>query len=234
MFHKLARDRTRLLALMAFACMLATLACGQTPLPRPTTAPTATSAPTNTLSPTDTPAPTPTLRPTSTLRPTEESQPTATSPPTETLPQPTPTDTAMPASLPTRTPAPASPTTPPSSGVVSTFLADARQTQEDLVTIKVWFDRLAGGERIPCSTVYAHSIHRPSSTAPGTVPDLAATWNEYQSAIADGQTCLQWLIDFCDQGGGVIDEGTFWNRRDLSSSALSHCEHVVQALEAMQ
>lgn len=232
MFNSQPWNRARLLAL--FVLTLGMLACGQTPLPPPTAAPTATPAPTNTLSPTDTPAPTPTLRPTSTLKPTKEPKPTATSLPTETPLQPTPTRTATPAPLPTRTPAPAAPTAPPSSGVVSTFLADARRTQADLNTIKVWFDRLAGGETILCRTVYAHSIHRPSSTAPGTVPDLAATWNEYQAAIADGQTCLQWLIDFCDQGGGVIDEGTFWNRRDLSSSALSHCEHVVQALEAMQ
>jgi hypothetical protein len=114
---------------------------------------------------------------------------------------------------------------------VATFLADARQTQGDLMEIKIWFDRLAGEETIPCSTVYAHAIHRPSSTAPASVPDLAPTWNEYQAAIADGQNCLQWLVDFCDAGGGTIDYGTFWDRRALSSSALSRCEHVVQTLE---
>lgn len=113
----------------------------------------------------------------------------------------------------------------------ATFLADARRTEDDLVTIKVWFDRLAGGERIACNTVYAHTIHRPTSNAPRRDPSLARTWSEYQAAIADGQTCLQWLVDFCDAGGGTIDETTFWDRRELSSSALSRCEHVVQALE---
>jgi len=97
--------------------------------------------------------------------------------------------------------------------------------------IKVWFDRLAGGESIACNTVYAHGIHQPASSAPAQVPDLAPSWNEYQAAIADGQKCLQWLVDFCNAGGGTIDKNTFWNRRDLSSSALSHCEHVIQALE---
>ncbi len=209
------------------------LACGQTPAP--TAPPTATSAPTPALTatppPTDTPAPM--LRPTSTLRPTEGAKPTVTPLPTDT-PTPQSAPTTTPAAVATRAPAATATPRPAGSGVVATFLADARQTQRDLGTIKTWFDRLAGGESIPCSTIYAHSIHRPSSNAPSTVPDLAPTWNEYQAAIADGQTCLQWLVDFCDQGGGVIDEGTFWNRRELSSSALSHCEHVVQALEAMQ
>jgi hypothetical protein len=123
------------------------------------------------------------------------------------------------------------PTTAPSSGVKTTFLADARQSKDDLMGIKVWFDRLAGGESIACSTVYAHGIHRPISSAPAQDPNLAPTWNEYQAAIADGQKCLQWLVDFCDAGGGTIDQGTFWNRRDLSSSALSRCEHVVRTLE---
>lgn len=64
------------------------------------------------------------------------------------------------------------------------------------MTIKTWFDKLAGGQNIYCSTVMAHTIHRPSSTAPATVPDLVPIWNEYQAAINDGQLCLQWMIDF--------------------------------------
>jgi hypothetical protein len=117
---------------------------------------------------------------------------------------------------------------------VSTFLSDARWTQADLLEIKVWFDRLAGGESVSCNTILSHGVHLPVSAAPGQNPDLVGVWNEYQAAIADGQQCLQWLVDFCNSGGGTIDYGTFWNRRDLSSSALSHAEHVVQALEAMQ
>jgi len=188
--------------------------------------PTATPTLTPTLTPTAVPT-TPTASPT----PTPTEMPTAipTHVPLAATPTPVP-----PATTPTSTPpAPTTPavTAPPPSGVVATFLADARRTQNDLLEIKVWFDRLAGGERIPCSTVYAHAIHRPSSTTPAQVPDLVSTWNEYQAAIADGQRCLQWLVDFCNAGGGVIDYSTFWDRRALSSSALSHCEHVVQALE---
>ena len=99
------------------------------------------------------------------------------------------------------------------------------------MVIKNWFDAMAGGQSVYCSTIYAHSIHRPTSTAPSTVPELVPIWNEYQAAIADGQLCHQWMVDFCDAGGGTIDTSTFWDRRDLSSSALSHAEHVVQALE---
>jgi hypothetical protein len=117
---------------------------------------------------------------------------------------------------------------------VATFLADARQTQNDLLQVKTWFDRMAGAESVSCATVFAHTIHLPSSTAPAQVPELVPIWNEYQAAIADGQSCHQWLKDFCTQGGGNIDAGSFQDRRTLSSSALSHCEHVVQALEASQ
>lgn len=178
------------------------------------------------------PTPTPTrLRPTSTPLPSATPTPPA---PTSTPTRPAPTRTTAPA---TPKPAPTTPTPTTArggSGVVATFLADARQTQRDLMTIKVWFDRLAGGETIYCSTVYAHSIHHPSSSDPAQDPSLVATWNEYQAAIADGEKCLQWLVDFCRAGGGVIDEATFWDRRSLSSSALSHCEHVVQDLESRQ
>ncbi len=117
---------------------------------------------------------------------------------------------------------------------MAAFLTDARQTQDNLLSVKVWFDRMAGGETIPCNTVFEHGIHRPSSTAPAQVPDLVPIWNEYQTAIADGQQCLDWLVNFCAGGGGNINMGDFWGRRDLSSSALSHAEHVVQALEASQ
>jgi len=171
--------------------------------------------------PTSTPTP---FHPTSTPAPTSTPIPVSTPAPTSTPAPPRPAATpAASRPVPTNTPA--------GSGVVSTFLADARRTQRDLMEIKVWFDRLAGGETIYCSTVYAHSIHRPSSTAPARDPSLVATWNEYQAAIEDGQKCLQWLVDFCKAGGGVIDEATFWDRRALSSSALSRCEHVVQDLE---
>jgi hypothetical protein len=70
--------------------------------------------------------------------------------------------------------------------------------------------------------------------APAQVPDLVPIWNEYQTAIADGQQCLQSLIEFCAGGGGTFSAGDFWTRRDLSSNALSRSEHVVQALEASQ
>jgi hypothetical protein len=206
--------------------VIATLACQLAPTPAtvptqvPTDTPEPTEKPTDTPMPTNTPMPTDTPLPTSTPKPTNTPKPTDTPPPTD-IPKPT------------SPPAPTVPTAPPVSGVASTFLADARQTKEDLLTIKTWFDKLAGGESVYCSTVYGHTIHRPASTAPSTVPDLVPTWSEYQAAIADGQTCFQWMIDFCDQGGGVIDTATFWNRRDLSSSALSHAEHVVQELEAI-
>jgi hypothetical protein len=117
---------------------------------------------------------------------------------------------------------------------VAVFLTDARQTRDDLLAVKVWFDRLAGGETIQCSTVFGHGIHIPSSVAPAQVPDLVPIWNEYQAAIADGQQCLQSLVEFCAGGGGTFGAGDFWTRRDLSSSALSRSEHVVQALEASQ
>jgi hypothetical protein len=196
------------------------------------------------------PKPTEAAEPTATLQP-----PSATSPPATTIPEPTrtqvrsstatplrmtptPSATSRPATAPPASPATATPSrpatatsAPPPSGVRATFLADARRTEDDLMTVKVWFDRLAGGGRIACDTVYAHSIHRPSSRAPSQDPSLAPTWNEYQTAIADGQTCLQWLVDFCDAGGGTIDQATFWDRRELSSRALSRCEHVVQELE---
>jgi hypothetical protein len=101
------------------------------------------------------------------------------------------------------------------------------------MAIKVWFDKVAGGESVSCAIIINHTIHRPAGTAPSTVPDLVPTWNEYQAAISDGQQCLQWLVDFCGAGGGTVDTGTFWGLRDLSSSALSHGEHVVQELEAI-
>jgi len=197
------------------------------------------------------PAPTDTARPTVTLLP-----PGVTSLPSTAMPEPTSTEievvtstplhvspTASPRSRPaTATPAQTATTSPPSpatrtpasqpSGVKATFLADARQTKDDLMTVKIWFDRLAGGEEIACNTVDGHSIHRPVSKAPSQDPSLAPTWNEYQAAIADGQACLHWLVDFCDAGGGTIDEATFWDRRELSSTALSRCEHVVQELES--
>ncbi|MBU0705319.1 MAG: hypothetical protein KKC18_15830, partial [Chloroflexi bacterium] len=174
------------------------------------------------------------LIPTNTRAPT--ARPATSTPAVLTPTSVAPTSTSAPVGAPTSTPAaipltapPA--TAPPSSGVVSTFLSDARQTQDDLSKVKVWFDRMAGGETVQCSTILAHYIHRPSSTAPAQVPDLSPTWNEYQAAIANGQQCLQWLIDFCNAGGGTIDNSTFWDRRTLSADALSHCEHVVQDLE---
>ncbi len=102
----------------------------------------------------------------------------------------------------------------------------------DLMVIKIWFDKLAGGESIACSTVIEHSIHQPVSAAPAQVPDLVPIWNEYQSALATGQQCLDWLWLFCLAGGGGMDDGTFWGVWDLSSAALSQSQHVVQALEA--
>ncbi len=225
------RKHTLLLALLGWM-VITTLACQLIPTltTAPTEVPTDTSEPTemptNTPKPTDTQMPTNTPKPTNTPLPTSTPKPSNTPKPTNTPP---PTDTPKP----TSPPEPAIPPAPPVSGVASTFLADVRQTKEDLLTIKIWFDKLAGGESVSCATVYGHTIHRPASTAPSTVPDLVPTWNEYQAAIADGQTCFQWMIDFCDQGGGVIDTATFWNRRDLSSSALSHAEHVVQELEAI-
>lgn len=201
----------------------------------------ATAPATSVAQPTSTPPPT-TAPPTPTATPTPTARP-ATSTPAVTTPSPVaPTRTSAPAVAPTSTTAalpptapPATalpPTAPPSSGVVSTFLSDARQTKDDLLEVKIWFDRLAGGESVPCNTILAHSIHPPSSAAPAQVPDLIPTWNEYQAAIANGQQCLQWLIDFCNAGGGTIDTGTFWDRRTLSADALSHCEHVVQDLES--
>ena len=188
--------------------------------PQPTATPPPTTAP-----------PTPTNTPTPTARPATSTPAVPTS--TSIAPTPTSAPVVAPTSTTAALPPAAPPTTaPPSSGVVSTFLADARQTKDDLLEVKVWFDRLAGGESVPCSTILAHSIHRPSSTAPAQVPDLSPTWNEYQAAIADGQQCLQWLIDFCNAGGGTIDNSTFWDRRTLSADALSHCEHVVQDLES--
>lgn len=128
------------------------------------------------------------------------------------------------------TPAPAA----PSSAVVGAFLSDVRLTYSDLLEIKVWFDRLAGGEIISCETALTHSIHLPRSSAPASAAELAGIWAEYQQAISDGGLCLQWLVDFCEAGGGLIDAATFWDRRGLSAAALSHVEHVTQALEAMQ
>ncbi|MCX7683445.1 MAG: serine/threonine protein kinase, partial [Anaerolineae bacterium] len=124
----------------------ASSAVGQpSPSPKP-----ATSTPTFT----PTPTPTPTrVRPTSTPLPS----PTPTQPaPTSTPARPTPTPTRTPARPKPVPTTPTSTSAPPGSGVVATFLADARRTQRDLMTIKVWFDRLAGGETIYCSTVYAH------------------------------------------------------------------------------
>jgi hypothetical protein len=152
---------------------------------------------------------------------------------------PTPGAAATAAPVPAATPAPDSapqPTAPPppaSSGLVAAFLGDARATQGDLLEVKNWFDRLAGQEQIACSTVYGHGIFRSGRSSAANVPELAPIWAEYQAAIGNGQTCLDWLVAFCRAGGGNIDSQTFWDRRELSSSALSHCEHVVQALEAM-
>jgi hypothetical protein len=196
------------------------------PAPTPTPLPTDTRVPTDTPEPTDTPQPTPTR----TSRPTEKPSPTnsPTAVPTST-PKPPPTATPVPPAAPTQPPPP-----PPSSGVLSTFLSDARQTQADLLEVKIWFDRLAGSESVACSTVFAHSIHTPVSNAPAQDPELVEIWHEYEGALASGQLCLQWLVDFCSAGGGTIDYGTFWDRRELSSDALSRAEHVVQALEARQ
>jgi hypothetical protein len=197
-----------------------------TPAPTATPLPTHTPVPSNTPEPTDTPEPTPTR----TSRPTEKPSPTnsPTAVPTST-PQPPPTATPVPPAAPTQPPAP-----PPTSGVLSTFLSDARQTQGDLLEVKIWFDRLAGSESVACSTVFGHSIHTPVSSAPAQDPQLVGIWREYEGALASGQLCLQWLVDFCAAGGGNIDYGTFWDRRALSSDALSHAEHVVQSLEALQ
>lgn len=212
--------------LVLVGCLaLATVGCNlcavftEIPTDTPTEAPTEMPAevPTAIRSP----EPSPTPEPTDTPRPTQTPAPTR---------APLPTDTPTPLPPPPLTDVPA----PPSGGVRATFLADARQTQSDLLEVKIWFDRLAGGETVSCATVIAHSIHRPSSAAPAQVADLVPIWNEYQAAIANGQQCLQWLVDFCSQGGGNIDAGTFWDRRGLSSDALSHCEHVVQALESAQ
>lgn len=206
-----------------------------TPAPSETPAASDTPEPTETPPPTGTPVPSDTPEPTDTLEPT----PTRTSRPTQ---KPSPTDSPTP--LPTSTPPPpptappAAPTQPPAppptSGVLSTFLSDARQTQADLLEVKIWFDRLAGSESVPCSTVFGHSIHTPVSAAPAQDPELVGIWHEYQGALGSGQLCLQWLVDFCSAGGGTIDYGTFWDRRALSSDALSRAEHVVQALEALR
>lgn len=198
----------------------------------PNTAPTSTQASMKTPYTTSTPEESSSTAPSTSEAPTGTSTPilatatpenTPTSVPATPTPKPvTPENTPVP---PTVTPAPLS------SSTVSAFLSDARQTKESLNTIKIWFDRLAGGESIACSTVYGHAIHRPSSSAPSQVPELSPTWNEYQTAITEGQRCLQWMIDFCEGGGGTIDESTFWDRRDLSSQALSRCERVVRTLE---
>ncbi len=207
--------------------------------PTPTLTPSATPTPTvtPTPTPTSTPTPLPTDTPTSTPTATPTNTPTATATPT-TQPSNTPTAPAPPQPAteipPTAPPATAPPAAPPSSDVVAVFLTDARQTREDLLAVKVWFDRLAGGETIQCGTVFEHSIHVPSSMAPAQVPDLVPIWNEYQIAIADGQQCFQSLVEFCAGGGGTFNLGEFWTRRDLSSNALSRGEHVVQALEAIQ
>jgi hypothetical protein len=202
----------------------ATATLAPTPLPtstaEPSPSPTATPTVTPTRTPTRTPSPFPPTAthtpapPTARPRPTAAPQATAAQPAASATPRPAPTGVAG-----------------PSDRVVSAFLSDARATQTDLFGVKVWFDRLAGGETIPCSTVFGHSIHQPISAAPGQVAELAPAWAEYQSALSAGQACLQWLLDFCSAGGGEIDETTFWDRRELSSSALSQCEHVVQALE---
>jgi cytoskeletal protein RodZ len=184
-----------------------------TPIPVPTATDTPLPSPTDTPEPTSTATPTPTATPTGTSTPT----PAATAPPATATSAPQVEATAVPPAA--------------SSGVVATFLADSRQTQADLTEIKIWFDRLAASERVMCSTVFDHSIHTPASTAPSTVDDLVPIWNEYQQAIAEGQQCFQWLLDFCASGGGTMDAGTFWDRRTLSANALSHAEHVVQALE---
>ena len=207
-----------------------------TPSPRPT----ATPPPSNTPVPTDTPLPTPTLTP----------EPTETPPPTPTAsPEPTSTllPTLTPSPQPTHTPIPTMPSTatlpplptatpmpPPVSGVAAAFLNDARQTTADLLEVKVWFDRLAGSESVSCAIVFDHSIHQPVSTAPAADPDLVGIWHEYQAAMAIGQDCLNWLVDFCAGGGGTIGGNDFWDRRQSTSRALSQAEHVVQALEALQ
>jgi hypothetical protein len=193
-----------------------------TPVPPPT----ATEVPLP--SPTDAPTATATARPTS----TEVATATPTAPPPRPTGTSAPAATAPPATL--TPPSPAQATNPPPAvpvGVVGTFLADSQRTQADLSEIKIWFDRLAAGERVQCSTVSQHAIHTPSSTAPATVEELVPIWNEYQQAIAQGQQCFQWLLDFCASGGGMMDVETFWDQRTVSANALSHVEHVVHALE---
>jgi hypothetical protein len=238
------------LFLLIIALTLTMTACKSTPTEAPTEVPseapqaTPTPKPTGTPELTDTPEPTKTPHPTDTPAPTDTPQPTNTPQPKATprpAGAPAPADTPLPGE-PTATSAP----TPPSDEVAATFLTDARQTLDDLMEIKIWFDRWIGGEFgrteggqpvAYCSTMYLHTIHVPSSTAPAQVPELAATWNEYQVAIAEGQEFLQWLVDICDQNIGAEEEfriEDFFERRELSASALSHCEHVVQALEAGQ
>jgi len=112
------------------------------------------------------------------------------------------------------------------------LLDDARASEEDLLAIKLWFDGIAGGEPFPCRAIYRHAIHRPASAA---VPlALVSFWGEYQAALDTGEGCLRRMIELCDAGGGTPNGRTFWNLRGLSSSALSQCEHVVRAMEAIE
>ncbi len=200
-----------------------------TPPPTDTPEPTETPEPTATPEPTETPEPTPTpsTEPTNTPLPTPTPKPTETQAPTE-----TPLPTATPLPLPPATQPPPPPA--PSSGVVATFLSDARLTTANLMDIKIWFDRLAGGESVSCATVCDHSIHRPVSNTPAADPDLVDIWHEYEAAMANGQDCLNWLVEFCASGGGNMSGNDFMTRRTLSSQALSQGEHVVQALDALQ
>jgi hypothetical protein len=115
-----------------------------------------------------------------------------------------------------------------------TFLADARQTEQDLLVVKGWFDQAAAGYPVYCSDVAALEIHTPSSEAPAQVPELAPFWGEYMQALANGIELHYWLVEFCIKGGGELGPAAFGERRGLASDALSHCEHVVQGLEALQ
>ena len=139
---------------------------------------------------------------------------------------------------PTQVPVPAESVSEPAatvaaipSGVRGAFLVDAQQTFADVKVISDWFDRMAGGLSVYCGDTYNHSIHHPSSDAPSQVEELVPVWNEYMQAINDSESCLNWIWDFCDGGGGLLDKDAFWGHRELPASAVSHMEHVLVALE---
>ncbi len=129
MLDKQTKKRDRLLALVALALALTTLACGETVAPSPE--PTATPRPTDTPLPTNTPLPTST--PTNTPRPTSTlaSVPTNTPPPTN-----APTSTPRPAPAATSPPAP--PATQPQPSGYGTVHLESQTTDASTCRISVW------------------------------------------------------------------------------------------------